>query len=104
MADVLSGWPTNEAFRAFLGLQPDDPYDVDATDAALDAAISDAITQGHDPVDPILTGRQRQAVFSLGGLWLTARNRPDTWAPGSATAAERRAMLAILRGTPVVAV
>ena len=104
MPPVVSGWPDNEAFRAFLGLQPDDPFDLAATDAALAAAIGDAIRQGVAPVDPILTDTQRQALFSLGGLWLMARNRPDTWQFRSATEAERRVMLGVLRGSPVVAV
>lgn len=96
-------WPDNDAFRAFLGLAASDQWDTEATQAALDAAQADAIAQGVDETDGPKDARQTQALFTLAALWLGARNRPDTWSPGTDTRAERRAMLGILRGSPVVA-
>lgn len=91
-------WPDNEAFRAFLGLAASDTWDVEATQAALDAAQADAIHVGVDPVAGPVDARATQAVLTLAAVWLGARNRPDTWSPGTDTRAERRAMLGILRG------
>ena len=95
-------WPDNDAFRGFLGLAATDQWDLDATQSALDAAMGDAVDVGRDPaVD--LDARQTQALLTLAGIWLGARNRPDTWSPGADTRAERRAMLGVLRGAAVVA-
>lgn len=96
-------WPDNDAFRAFLGLATSDQWDVAATQAALDAAQADAVAQGVDPVAGPTDAVQTQALLTLAGIWLGARNRPDTWSPGTDVRAERRAMLGILRGSPVVA-
>jgi hypothetical protein len=96
-------WPTNDDFRGFLGLAASDQWDTDATQAALDAAQADAVAVGVDPTAGPSDARQLQALYTLAGVWLGARNRPDTWSPGSDTRAERRAMLGVLRGAAVVA-
>jgi len=96
-------WPDNVAFRAFLGLAASDQWDVDATQGALDAAQADAIAVGVDAVAGPVDARQTQALLTLAAVWLGARNRPDTWSPGTDTRAERRAMLAVLSGWSVMA-
>lgn len=96
-------WPDNEAFRLFLGLAAADSWDVDATQAALDAAQADAIAVGVDPVAGPPDARTLQALYTIAAIWLGARNRPDTWSTGTDTRAERRTMLGILRGAAVVA-
>jgi hypothetical protein len=102
--DVVSGWPTNADFRAFLGLDTGDTTDLEATDAALNAAIIDAVAVGKDPADPILDERDRQALFTLGALYLSARNRPETWQPGSPTFAQRHQMRRVLSAGTIRAV
>jgi hypothetical protein len=104
MAVYPSGWPDNTAFRAFLGLDPADTADLDATALALDAAIVDAVAVGLDPVDPTLTARDRTALFNLGRLYLNSRSQPETWTPGSPTAIERAGYRQLLAGAQIGAV
>jgi hypothetical protein len=94
--DTISGWPGNDEFRAWLGIDPSDVTDVDVTAAALDAGIVDAVAVGFDPVDPVLTARARTALFGISRLWLNARSQPETWVPGSPTALERAGFRRVL--------
>lgn len=95
-------WPTNDDFRAYLGLDPSDTADLEATQAALDAAQVDAVAVGatYGPADE----RARTAQFGLARLYLNARSQPETWAPGSPTAIERAGWRRLLAGARIGAV
>jgi hypothetical protein len=100
----VAGWPDNDAFRSYLGLDPTDTADLDATDQALAAAKIDALECGVDPVDGPPDERARTAQFSLARLYLNARSQPETWAPGSPTAIERAGWRRLLAGGRIGAV
>jgi hypothetical protein len=96
-----SGWPDNAAFRSFLGLDPADVADTDATQLALDAAQVDAVEVGKDPADPILTARDCLALFQLARLHLNSRNQPESyWSSGNA-ANDRQTWRQLLAGTNI---